>query len=143
MRSWVRYLFMGLGFLFVGLAGLGVFLPLIPTTPFLLLAVFFFARSSQRWQNWLLNHRIFGQYLRDYQNHEMTTGSKAGTITFMWVGMGVCMFVLRERPWLVGLLLVIAVGVTIHLLLLSAPERSAAASESADAAPVPVPETVS
>ena len=111
-------IFCALGFIFTALAFLGVVLPVLPTTPFLLLAVFFFARSSQRWHNYLLNHRIFGQYLRDYYNHEMTIVNKWRTLVVMWLGMGICMWLLREKIWLVVLLIVIAVGVTIHLCLL-------------------------
>lgn len=116
-------IFCALGFIFTALAFLGVILPLLPTTPFLLLAVFFFARSSERWHNYLLNHQIFGQYLRDYYNHEMTIANKWRTLFVMWLGMGICMWLLREKIWLVVLLAVIAVGVTIHLCLLKSVRR--------------------
>ncbi|MDD7465089.1 MAG: YbaN family protein [Actinomycetaceae bacterium] len=122
-----KVVMMALGFLFTGLAFLGVALPVVPTTPFLLLAVFFFARSSERWHSYLLNHRIFGQYLTDYYNHEMTIGNKWRTILILWCGMGLCMWLLRSKLWLVILLAVIAIGVTIHLVSLRSvtPEKSA------------------
>jgi len=60
------YLYASLGLLCVGLALLGVFLPLLPTVPFLLLAAFFFARSSQRLHDWLLRHRRFGPMIEDW-----------------------------------------------------------------------------
>ena len=116
-------IFCALGFIFTGLAFLGVFLPVLPTTPFLLLAGFFFARSSERWHNYLLNHRIFGQYLRDYYNHEMTVANKGRTLIIMWLGMGICMWLLREKIWLVVLMVVIAIGTTIHLCSLKSAQR--------------------
>jgi uncharacterized membrane protein YbaN (DUF454 family) len=55
------------GFILVGLAVLGIFLPLLPTTPLLLLAAACFSRSSERWHRWLLNHRTFGPIIRSWQ----------------------------------------------------------------------------
>ena len=62
-----KTLFMGLGFLFVALAVLGVFLPLLPTTPFIILAALFFSKSSERCHQWLLNNRVFGPILRNWE----------------------------------------------------------------------------
>jgi len=64
-----RVLYTALGLFFVGLAILGVLLPILPTTPFLLLASFFFVRSSPRLNRWLLRSRVFGPFLRDWQKH--------------------------------------------------------------------------
>ena len=126
-----RIIFMALGFLFTGLAFAGVALPVLPTTPFLLCAAFFFARSSDRWYHYLLNHRIFGQYLRDYFNHEMTIGNKGRTIAVLWIGMGICMWLLRSKLWLVILLGLIACAVTVHLLSLkSVPSKKSQSAPS-------------
>ncbi len=62
-----RYLFIGLGFVFVGLGALGVALPLVPATPFLLLASYFFIRSSPKLNDMLLRSKLFGPILRDWQ----------------------------------------------------------------------------
>ncbi|KIC38424.1 membrane protein [Ruegeria sp. ANG-R] len=64
----MQYLWAGLGLLCVALAMIGVVLPLLPTVPFLLLAAFFFARSSSRLHNWLLSHRTFGPLIVDWQS---------------------------------------------------------------------------
>lgn len=60
--------YLALGLLNVGLGALGIFLPLLPTTPFLLLAAFLFARSSQRWYQWLLDHPHLGPYVHAFRN---------------------------------------------------------------------------
>lgn len=64
-----RIIFLTLGIIAVGLGFIGAFLPLLPTTPFLLLAAFFFSKSSERLHNWLLNHRMFGKLIRDWREH--------------------------------------------------------------------------
>ena len=48
---------------------IGAALPLIPTTPFILLAAYAFAQSSERWHNWLINHKVFGPLIADWQEH--------------------------------------------------------------------------
>ena len=63
-----KTLFMSLGFLFIILAVLGVFLPLLPTTPFIILAAFLFSKSSDRWHQWLLSNRVFGPILYNWEN---------------------------------------------------------------------------
>ncbi len=62
-----KTLFMSLGFLFILLAILGVFLPLLPTTPFIILAAFLFSKSSDRWHQWLLSSRVFGPMLNKWE----------------------------------------------------------------------------
>lgn len=57
------------GFLFLGLAILGLVLPVLPTTPFLLLAAWFFARSSEKWHQWLLSNDLFGPIIRNWENN--------------------------------------------------------------------------
>lgn len=69
VRGLRRPIYLALGFGFVGLAVLGAFLPILPTTPFLLLASYFFLRSNPAWNDWLLRSRLFGPFLRDWQQH--------------------------------------------------------------------------
>ena len=65
----LRALWFMLGLSALGLAILGVALPLLPTTPFVLVAAFAFARSSDRWHDWLRNHRVFGPIIEDWRQH--------------------------------------------------------------------------
>lgn len=64
----MHYLWAALGLLCVGLAVIGIVLPLLPTVPFLLLAAFFFARSSSRLHHWLVSHPTFGPLIYDWQS---------------------------------------------------------------------------
>ncbi|MDH3426653.1 MAG: YbaN family protein [Acidimicrobiia bacterium] len=63
----VRISYLAMGFACLGLGLVGIFVPLMPTTVFILLAGFFFARSSERWHAWILDHPRFGGLVRDYQ----------------------------------------------------------------------------
>jgi uncharacterized protein len=66
-----RLLYFGLGWLFFGLGLLGVLLPLLPTTPFMLLAAWGFSRSSHRFEHWLLEHRWFGPGIKRWRTHRV------------------------------------------------------------------------
>ena len=77
-----------LGFMFVGLAALGVFLPLLPTTPLLLVAAACFAKSSDKWHQWLLSNKIFGPIIQNWQkNRCISFGTKLVAI-LMIVSVG-------------------------------------------------------
>ncbi len=79
-------MYKAIGFLFVGLATLGVFLPILPTTPFLLLAAGCFARSSEKWHRWLLSNPTFGPLIRNWQEHRcISRASKMTAIILILV----------------------------------------------------------
>jgi uncharacterized protein len=115
----VRMALLGAGSLFVGLGVLGIFLPLLPTTPFLLLAAFCYGKSSPAAYRWLTTNRYFGKYLRNYQEHRgATVGTKVTSIATIWLGIGFTGFVLQPPIWLLAMLLAIAIGVSTHLIRL-------------------------
>ena len=64
-----NYIYIALGSFFLVLGFIGLFLPIVPTTPFILVSVWFFARSSNKLENWLVNHKIFGKMIQDWRNH--------------------------------------------------------------------------
>jgi uncharacterized membrane protein YbaN (DUF454 family) len=69
MKGQRKGLFLIAGFLLVGLAALGIFLPLLPTTPLLLLAAACFANSSEKWHRWLTQHNLFGPIIRNWHEN--------------------------------------------------------------------------
>ena len=107
------------GTFFAGVGILGIFIPVLPTTPFLLLAAACYARSSQRFYNWLLNNRWFGSYIRSYlQGKGVPLKVKVLTIALLWVTIG-CSVAFAVEAFVIRLILIlIAIGVSIHVLLL-------------------------
>jgi hypothetical protein len=118
-RNWVRILLIAVGTLFVALGVLGIFIPVLPTTPFLLLAAACYARSSQRFYDWLLNNRWFGSYIRSYlQGKGVPLKVKVLTIALLWVAIG-CSVTFAVQVFAVRVILIlIAIGVSIHVLSL-------------------------
>ena len=107
------------GVLAVGFGIAGAFVPLLPTTPFLLLAAACFARSSDRHYQWLMNHRWLGAHVRNYREHKATTKRvKVVTLALLWGSIGYAAIVVADGWAVRALLLSVAVGVTIHVLTL-------------------------
>lgn len=105
------------GFILVGIGVLGMFLPLLPTTIFFILAAWCFARSSSRFHYWLHNNRLFGKYLTNYRTKGgMTIGSKIFSIAVLLLGIGSSMLFATQNLYVRILLAAIAIGVTWHLL---------------------------
>lgn len=104
------------GTLSLGLGILGIPLPLLPTTPFLLLSAWCYARSSERFYVWLINHRVFGRHISNYREHRgMSRQLKWYTIGLLWLTIGISATFAVSLWWVRVLLLVIAVGVTLHI----------------------------
>jgi len=109
----------GLGTLSVTLGVLGMVLPLLPTTVFLLLAAWCFSRSSPRFHSWLLNNRLLGGYISAYhEGRGMSVRDKWITLATLWVGIGITAIFFVDAVWVRLILLAIAVGVTVHLIRL-------------------------
>ena len=112
-----KMIFLLLGFFFTGLGMIGILLPILPTTPFLLLASFFFARSSPRFEGWLQNTPWLGEYIRHYkQKSGVSLHTKISSLLFLWLFLGYSILALAETWWVKALLLAIACGVSFHLL---------------------------
>lgn len=113
----LKVLLLPLGLLSLTLGAVGIFLPILPTTPFMLLAAFCFARSSDRLHHYLLNHAVFGEYISNYHNKAMTPRHKARTLGLMWFGIIVsCVLIGALIPWII--LPIIASLVSIHIIRL-------------------------
>lgn len=105
-----------IGWLSVLLGVIGIFLPVMPTTPFLLLAAACFARSSPRFYGWLTGHRILGPYLRLYMDGKgIPRKAKIGIVAALWLTMLPSALLLVPWLWLTATMLTIALAVTIYI----------------------------
>ncbi|WP_271105288.1 YbaN family protein [Pseudomonas tohonis] len=112
----VRYVLLVVGWLAVALGVIGIFLPVLPTTPFLLLAAACFVRSSRRFYLWLVNHRHLGPWIRDYlEGNGIPLKGKVYAIGLMWVSIAFSCY-LVHLPWARGFMLTSAVLVTVYIL---------------------------
>lgn len=110
-------LYKPLGFLFMAVAGVGVVLPVLPTTPFLLLSVWFFARSSEKWHQWLLANKLFGPIITNWEaNRCIARGTKAVAVATMGVVGGASVAFAMEETWMrIATLVLIATGLVVVL----------------------------
>ncbi|MGD9117435.1 MAG: YbaN family protein [Dehalococcoidia bacterium] len=110
-----RYLLIALGTLCLAIGIVGIFTPILPTTPFLLLAAYCYLRSSQRFHSWLMNNRVFGGYIRSYtEGRGIPLKVKLFTISLLWVTIGISIWLVANVV-VTAVLLVVAVGVSLHI----------------------------
>ena len=122
----IRILWLVLGLVCVGLGTIGIVLPILPTTPFLLAAAACFCKSSTRLYNWLIGNKWFGEYIRNYKEGKgIPMKTKIISLTFLWATIGVSnIFILSQLlPSSLVLpmqliMLAIATGVSVHILRL-------------------------
>lgn len=113
-----KLLFKIVGIISVILGTIGIFFPILPTTPFLLLAAWLFLKSSDKLYNWLMNHKVLGIYIKSYIKYRgVERKHKIFALIMLWSTMCISIY-LVEKTHLKIILLVIALGVTIHLLKL-------------------------
>ncbi|MDD3653890.1 MAG: YbaN family protein [Desulfotomaculaceae bacterium] len=113
-----KYLLIITGSLSLALGIIGVFMPVLPTTPFLLLASFCYIRSSSRMYNWLINHKILGSYIYNYVTYRAIKQSiKIGALIFLWFTLAISILVVSNLHIRL-LLFVVGFGVSVHLLTL-------------------------
>lgn len=124
------------GLLALALGFVGIFLPLLPTTPFVLVAAFFFARGSDRLHRWLVEHPRFGHYIKDWEAEQVvpTIGKYASTVTMVpLVGWAL---LTRDIPLIFALMMVATVAGTLWFVWTRPSRRSTpAASSAAGSAP--------
>ena len=96
---------------------IGVFVPLLPTTPFLLLSAAAYFRGSERLYNWLINNKYLGVYVRNYREHKaIPLRAKIFSLSLMWLTVGYCIIFIDISVWIRVLLGCITIGVTWHIL---------------------------
>lgn len=113
-----RIVFIAIGSISLGLGILGVFLPVLPTTPFLLLSAWLYARSSARLYHWLLNHKYFGAYIKDFiEDKAISLPAKIISLLMMWATIICTIFIaVRGKLILQILLAIIAFAVSGYIL---------------------------
>ena len=106
-----------LGTVSLALGIIGIFLPLLPTTPFLLLTAALYFRGSPRLYQWLLNHKHFGPYIRNFrENKAIPLRAKIISLLLMWGTMIYCIFFLIPLVWVKVVMFLVAAGVSWHML---------------------------
>ncbi len=115
-----RALLIVAGTVSLGLGAVGIFLPVLPTTPFLLLSAACYLRSSERMHKWLLNNRWFGEYIKNYQaGRGIPMKTKLVAIAVMWTAILYSTFFVVDEILIAQVaLLLIAAGVSVHLIRL-------------------------
>lgn len=115
----VRYLWTIAGTIFLGVGIIGIVLPLLPFTPFFLLAAACYLRGSERMYNWLINHKWFGEYIKNYQEGKgISIRVKLTAIAFLWITISISAFFFITVIWIRIILFIIAFLVSLHILSL-------------------------
>src|SRR5512145_1590412 len=115
-HAWLRWLLLGIGWLSVALGVIGIFVPVLPTTPFLLLAAACFVRSSRHFYQWLVDHPHLGPWIRDYlEGNGIPLKGKVYALALMWASITLSCY-LVPMPWARAFMLTSAVLVTIYIL---------------------------
>ena len=135
--SFKKYLLIVIGSISLGLGAVGVAVPVLPTTPFLLIALFCYLRSSRRLYDWLIHHRLFGTYLYNYVTYRaVPRQTKIGALVFLWAGL-VTSIILVDALFVRLILLAVGIVVSIHILSLKTitkEQQNAPAPQSVQAA---------
>ena len=122
-----RGTFFLVGWVSVAMGVIGIFVPLWPTTCFLLLAGWCFARSSPRAERWLHENRLFGKYIRDYREQGVISRrARRTSVATLWAFLALSAVLLGGRLWAVALLVLVGTGVTLHLFSLPTSHRARA-----------------
>lgn len=118
VKSVKRYLLIVMGSISLVLGIIGVLVPVLPTTPFLLLTSFCYIRSSKPLYNWLINHKMLGKYIYNYLTYRAVKKSaKVGSIIFLWVSLLISILIVSNSHLRI-LLIVVGICVSIHIFKL-------------------------
>lgn len=114
-----RILFIVFGTLFLIIGAIGVFVPVLPTTPFLLLAAACYLRGSERLHRWMINNSVFGEFVRNYmEGRGIRLRQKIFTILFLWLMIIFSIFYVVDSFLLRILVSLIAMAVSVHIIML-------------------------
>jgi uncharacterized protein len=118
LKRFVKSVFLTAGIASLVLGFIGIFLPLLPTTPFVLLAAYCFARSSERFHRYIMQHKTFGKMVTDfYENKIITVKTKIVALSSMWAMLLLSVIFFMPIIWVK--LVVVGIGVAVSAYLLS------------------------
>jgi uncharacterized membrane protein YbaN (DUF454 family) len=118
-NRFVRALLIIAGTIFLGLGVIGIILPILPTTPFLLLAAACYARSSKRFYLWLINNRVFGKYIKNYrEGRGIPVRIKVFAISVLWITILISIYFFITNIYIRIILIIIAIAVSAHIILI-------------------------
>lgn len=118
-KKWLnRIIFLG-GSISLIIGMIGIILPILPTTPFLLITAAAYAKSSKKFYKWLLNNRILGSYIRNYREGKgMPIKVKVITLILLWITIAISLLFMNNLIWIQLILLIVASMVSIHILFI-------------------------
>ncbi|HAN20306.1 MAG: hypothetical protein A2Y15_03525 [Clostridiales bacterium GWF2_36_10] len=118
MKTLKKYFLITAGTLSLILGIIGVFIPVLPTTPFLLLSSFCYMKGSERLYRWLINSKQFGTFITNYTKYKVIKkNTKIVSLIFLWLSLCISFFLI-EALYIRILIITIGIGVSIHLLIL-------------------------
>lgn len=113
----MKHLYTFLGSVSLVLGIVGIFLPLLPTTPFLLLSAALWMKGSPRMYDWLTNHKHLGPYIRNFREYKaIPMRAKVISVALVWITLLYCTFFLFENPWMRAAFIALAAGISWHIL---------------------------
>ena len=114
----MRIILILIGSVSFALGVLGIFLPMLPTTPFLLLSAAAWLKASPSLYEWLLNHRVFGEYIRNFREHRaIPLRVKIISVSMVWLTIGYCIIAVVDEWWWAQLLMaLLAIAISWHIL---------------------------
>ena len=119
LNNFKRGTFIVAGTISLGLGAAGVFLPILPTTPFLLLSAACYYKGSERMHRWLLNNKLFGSYIRNYKEGKgISKIAKILSLFLLWITIGYSVFFMVGSYVVQLILFAVAIAVTVHVATL-------------------------
>lgn len=117
LKKLVKTLFLFIGISSLVLGFIGIFLPLLPTTPFILLAAYCFAKSSERFHRYITQHKLFGKMVTDFNEKKVISKkNKIIALTLMWTTLSLSVIFFMPYTWIKLVVLGIGVAVSVYLL---------------------------
>jgi len=111
------------GFICLILGGVGIILPLLPTTPLVLLAAICFSAANEKLNNWLSRSRLFGPYIENYRTGQgISKCRKIVSVVYLWIGLVTSMIVIQTTAIYI-ILSIVGIGVTIHILMIKTKKK--------------------